>query len=72
MERWQTGEPPKETGEYRVIHQMYWFGRQVRQADRVENPKGHWYWLLHSSGDDRIVNDKDIIAWQKCPEPYQG
>lgn len=68
MAEWQTGEPPKKKGIYLVTHETC-FGRSVRVADRVEYPKGHWYWSLLPSG---AVMDKDIVAWQKCPEPYRG
>ena len=69
MAKWATGVPPKKSGQYLVTYQFGLFGRQVRQADRVEYPKGNWYWSLLPSGS---VSDKDIIAWQKCPEPYTG
>lgn len=72
MAKWATGEPPKKAGRYLVTYQTGAFGRQVRQADRVEYPKGHWYWSILPSGGYGGVSEKDVVAWQKCPEPYRG
>lgn len=67
MAKWGTGNPPNKSGRYLVT---YKFGnsRQVRQADRVEYPKGNWYWILLPSG----TATSEVVAWQKCPEPYKG
>ena len=42
------------------------FGRQVKQADRCEYPKGSWIWSILPEG-----SNADVIAWQKCPKPYR-
>jgi hypothetical protein len=68
MGKWATGTPPKKSGRYLITLKSA-FGRQVRQADRCEYPKGNWYWSTLPSGNP---SDKDVIAWQKCPEPYRG
>lgn len=68
MAKWSTKNPPQKYGRYLVTHVDY-FGRCVRQADRVEYPKGNWHWSLLPSG---TASDKEIVAWQKCPEPYNG
>ena len=68
MAKWATGTPPQKSGRY-LITLVTPFGRQVRQADRNEYPKGHWSWILLPSGSP---SDKDVVAWQKCPEPYNG
>lgn len=67
MAKWGAGNPPKESGRYLVT---YKFGnsRQVRQADRVEYPQGNWYWNLLPSG----TATSEVVAWQKCPKPYEG
>lgn len=70
MAKWATGEPPKEVGEYLVT---YVYGlhqdRKVTMADRVVTREGFWYWSFIEGG---CATDDRIIAWQKCPEPYQG
>lgn len=69
MAKWATKNPPTEHGRYLVTLQTKAFGRQVRQADRTEYPKGHWYWSLLPSG---TASDKEVVAWQKQPKPYMG
>ncbi len=64
---WGTKKPPLKEGRYLVTIECS-FGRQVRQADRVEYPKGNWYWSVLPSND----TTSKVIAWQKCPEPYKG
>lgn len=66
MSKWGTKNPPTKTGRYLVTLKTS-FGNQVRQADRVEYPKGNWYWNLLPSGSV----SSEVIAWQKCPEPYK-
>ena len=68
MAKWATQNPPKKTGRYLITLKTS-FGKQVRQADRVEYPKGNWYWCVLPGGS---FGDKEVIAWQKCPEPYKG
>lgn len=67
MAKWATGDPPKKRGRYIVTYKAE-FTLQVRQAERCEYPKGNWFWSLLPSGS---VSDKEIIAWQKQPEPYK-
>lgn len=64
---WGTKNPPKRKGRYLVTIKTP-FGNQVRQADRSEYPKDNWSWYLLPSGS---ASDKEVIAWQKCPEPYK-
>ena len=66
MAKWGTKNPPQKKGRYLVTIETS-FGRQVRQADRYEYPKGNWIWSVLPSG-----STVDVIAWQKCPEPYRG
>lgn len=68
MAKWGTGTPPEKSGRYLVTLATP-FGRQVRQADRCEYPKGNWYWSLLPSGS---TVHEEVVAWQKCPEPYKG
>ena len=68
MAKWGTKNPPRKKGRY-LVTLVTSFGRQVRQADRYEYPQGNWIWVLLPSG---TACDKDVIAWQKCPEPYEG
>jgi len=63
---WGTKNPPKRKGRYLVTVKTQ-FGNQVRQADRSEYPKDNWSWYLLPSGN----TSSEIIAWQKCPEPYK-
>lgn len=70
MAKWATGTPTQKPGRYLVTYQAGMFGRQVRQADRTEYPKGNWHWVLLPGSNS--VSERDIIAWQKCPEPYTG
>nr|DAX83710.1 MAG TPA: hypothetical protein [Caudoviricetes sp.] len=65
MAKWGTKNPPQKKGRYLVTIETS-FGRQVRQADRYEYPKGNWIWNVLPSG-----STVDVIAWQKCPEPYR-
>lgn len=65
MAKWGTKNPPQKKGRYLVTIETS-FGRQVRQADRYEYPKGNWIWDVLPSG-----STVDVIAWQKCPEPYR-
>ena len=66
MAKWGIKNPPKKKGRYLVTIDTP-LGRQVRQADRLEYPKGNWIWRVLPSGAI-----EDAIAWQKCPEPYKG
>lgn len=66
MSKWGTKNPPTERGRYLVTLKTS-FGSEVRQADRIEYPKGNWLWSLLPSG----IANKEVIAWQKCPEPYK-
>nr|DAZ72297.1 MAG TPA: hypothetical protein [Caudoviricetes sp.] len=66
MAKWGTKNPPQKKGRYLVTIETS-FGRQVRQADRCEYPNGNWTWNVLPSG-----STVDVIAWQKCPEPYRG
>lgn len=68
MAKWGTKNPPEKAGRYLITLQTS-FGRQVRQADRTEHPKGNWSWSLLPHGH---AYDKDVIAWQKEPKPYLG
>jgi hypothetical protein len=65
MAKWGTKNLPQKKGRYLVTIETS-FGRQVRQADRYEYPKGNWIWNVLPSG-----STVDVIAWQKCPEPYR-
>ena len=65
MAQWGTKNPPNKSGRYLVTVEGS-FGRQVRQADRSEYPKGNWHWYILPNGDRG-----NVIAWQKCPEPYK-
>ncbi len=65
MAKWGTKNPPQKKGRYLVTIETS-FGRQVRQADRYEYPKGNWIWDVLPSG-----STVDVVAWQKCPEPYR-
>lgn len=65
MAKWATKNPPTKSGRYLVTIETS-YGKQVRQADRVEYPKGNWYWSIFPSCD---VTSK-VVAWQKCPAPY--
>jgi hypothetical protein len=64
---WGTKNPPKKEGRYLITY-IFGHSRQVRQADRYEYPKGNWLWHLLPSG---TASDKEVVAWQKCPEPYK-
>jgi len=64
MAKWGTVNPPTKEGRYLVTIQSS-FGRQVRQADRVEYPKDNWHWSVLPGG-----SSSNVIAWQKCPKPY--
>ena len=66
MAKWGIKNPPKKRGRYLVTIEALG-SRQVRQADRVEYPKGNWTWsILPSCGSAKV------LAWQKLPEPYKG
>lgn len=64
MAKWGTKNPPKKEGNYLVTAKTH-FGVQVRQAKRVEYPKGNWYWYILPSGGS------NVIAWQKEPKPFE-
>ena len=67
MAKWGTKVPPQKKGRYLVTIKTS-FGNQVRQADRCKSHTGVWMWnVLPNTG---WCND--VIAWQKCPEPYEG
>lgn len=66
MAKWATGTPPQKSGRY-LVTLVTSFGRQVRQANREEYPNGNWYWHLLSGS---VVSNAEVVAWQKCPEPY--
>ena len=61
--KWGT-KTPKKPGRYIVTIKTP-FGRQVRQADFVEYPKGNFHWSVLPSGGD------DVVAWFLEPRPYQ-
>lgn len=65
MAKWGTKNPPQKEGRYLVTIETS-FGRQVRQADRYEYPKGNWIWNVLPNG-----STVDVVAWQKCPKPYR-
>lgn len=54
---------PKTPGRY-IVTVKTPFGRQVRQADLVEYPKGYLHWSVLPSGGI------DVVAWFKEPKPY--
>ena len=60
--KWGT-KTPKKPGRYIVTIKTP-FGRQVRQADFVEYPKGNLHWSVLPSGGS------DVVAWIKEPKPY--
>jgi len=66
MAKWATQNPPQKRGRYLVTIKTS-FGNQVRQANRLEYPKDNWLWNVLPDG-----GSSDVIAWQKCPEPYSG
>lgn len=72
MDDWKTGEPLEE-GIYLVTCQPDRNNpahrRDVRMAARINSSAGGGFWLLLSSEE---TSDFQIIAWQKCPEPYKG
>lgn len=47
MAKWGTKNPPKETGRYLIS-----CDGTVYIADRIEYPKGKWYW------DTRLMGNK--------------
>ena len=65
---WATKNTPKKKGRYLITLKTS-FGNQVRQADRCEYPQGNWKWNILPSG---MASDSEVIAWQKCPEPYKA
>ena len=65
MAKWATGTPPNKSGRYLVTIESH-FGRQVRQADRVNLHKDYWKWSVLPE-----CSSPNVIAWQKCPEPYK-
>ena len=66
MAKWGTKNPPQKKGRYLVTIETS-FGRQVRQAYRCEYPKRHRTWSVLPDG-----SHANVIAWQKCPGPYEG
>ena len=68
MSKWGTKLYPQKEGRYLITLKTS-FGNQVRQADRVQYPKGNWLWHVLPSG---MESDKNVIAWMKCPEPYKN
>jgi len=67
MGKWITGKQPEKSGNYLVtIETFIGLERQVRQARRLEYPKGNWYWYILPSG-----GSSEVIAWQKQPDPYK-
>lgn len=66
MAKWGIKNPPKNNEMYLVTIKAP-FGIQVRQAKRVEYPKGNWFWSILPEG-----SREEVIAWQKCPKPYKG
>lgn len=66
MAKWSIKNPPKKEGKYLVTIKTN-FGKQVRQAQRVQYPKGNWYWYILPGGG----NSSDVVAWQKEPKPYE-
>lgn len=69
MAKWGTKNPPQRRGRYLITINTS-FGIQVQMADRIEYPKDNWMWRLLPSGD--ISSESQVIAWQKCPQPYRG
>ena len=67
MARWGTKHLPNKKGRYLVTIKTS-FGNQVRQADRYQTHIGTWAWSVLPGGGQ----SSDVIAWQKCPEPYNG
>lgn len=64
--KWGTINEPKKVGRYLVTIKTS-LGNQIRIADRV---KSHidtleWY-ILGNTGYSH-----DVIAWIKCPKPYE-
>lgn len=72
MARWETGEPPKDDkGKYLITYIDGCRRRCVHIARRIaikEKGDYKWYWAPMFGG----ILDDEVIAWQKCPEPYQG
>jgi hypothetical protein len=68
MAKWGTKNPPVKKGLYLVTLTTSIGGNQVRLADRTEYPKGNWYWYIFPDGQ---TTKTDVIAWQKCPKPYE-
>ena len=66
MSKWCTIKKPRKNGRYLVTIETP-FGRQVRQADMVEFPENNWYFYVLPNG-----GFEKVIAWQKCPNPYEG
>ena len=65
--KWGTVNVPKKEGMYLITLKTS-FGEQVRQANRVEYPKGNWHWSVLPSGS---AHDNEVTAWMKCPKPYK-
>ena len=68
MTKWATKNPPRKKGCYLVTIKDD-FGTVVRQADRIEYPKGNWLWHIQLNGE---IATAKAVAWRKCPEPYSG
>lgn len=63
---WATKNPPKKEGLYLVTITTTWGSRQVRQAQRFKQWNDTYAWnILPDTG-----TANNVVAWQKCPEPY--
>lgn len=66
MAKWGTVNEPKKKGRYLVTIESS-FGRQVRQADRIQYHDKSWGWSILPGG-----SRESVVAWQKQPDPYEG
>ena len=67
--RWKTEEPPCEEGVYLVTIEID-NTRIVQRLHRKRGMNGILYWA--NGLGLAFVSDRDILAWQKCPDPYMG
>ena len=64
--KWSTIKEPTQDGRYFVTIKTS-FGNQIRIAQRCKTHIGNWRWNLLGS----VGYSSDVIAWIKCPKPYQ-
>ena len=76
---WRTDKPTKQ-GKYLVTTETFiggrsryvellWYGKPL--MPNITGLKGwHWYYPDSDYGD--LIMDDEVIAWQECPEPYEG